>query len=575
MTSSAVRLSTFFLLCLALEASSAQQSFDQLWREASALSQRGEYAAAIAQLREAQRLKPQSYQVNLLLGEDLVRSGQAEESLQPLRAAASASSGDGEAEFWLGRAFAAARQFPSAIESYQSAVVRSPKVNEFWAALADFGLERFRQIGLQLQSTQSGVAIALRVSAGTAVSSDSKAALLEQSARAGPDQPGIWGELGAEQLRRGWKSAAAESLRIARAQQDGQSRTIELEAMMAASDGQWANAQRALRRLGQRSPSQLGMVLQAWPAQWMPPATVSGPVWDCLRGRFETCLPSAFDTEEQTSNREISLYSSESWDQLAKFPVSVENAGSWFRHGVAFAELKDCIRAIPALERGMDVDAHVASYWLQLCYASCGERAIAAIASSGRTGADTQALVHRLRADSLVRINGDLGSAVDEYNQAILAKPHDAALLERLAQAYFKLGEWQQARSAAGEALSLDARRPLLLRLLATISLNEREYPSALEYLKSLSQIDPKDGWTRVQMGIAYANTNQSGQAVEMLQPMLAAGYPDERGALHAILAGALRKLGRRQESLRAAAEADRLADSFARQETRSLDGPR
>jgi hypothetical protein len=42
----------------------------------------------------------------------------------------------------------------------------------------------------------------------------------------------------------------------------------------------------------------------------------------------------------------------------------------------------------------------------------------------------------------------------------------------------------------------------------------------------------------------------------------LAAGYPDKKGALHAQLASALRKLGREDEARLASAEAARLAKS-------------
>jgi hypothetical protein len=42
----------------------------------------------------------------------------------------------------------------------------------------------------------------------------------------------------------------------------------------------------------------------------------------------------------------------------------------------------------------------------------------------------------------------------------------------------------------------------------------------------------------------------------------LAAGYPDQKGALHAQLASALRKLGRMDEAGQASAEASRLANA-------------
>jgi hypothetical protein len=43
----------------------------------------------------------------------------------------------------------------------------------------------------------------------------------------------------------------------------------------------------------------------------------------------------------------------------------------------------------------------------------------------------------------------------------------------------------------------------------------------------------------------------------------LDAGYPDEKGSLHALLAAQLRKLGRGQDAKNAADEAGKLADSF------------
>ncbi len=93
--------------------------------------------------------------------------------------------------------------------------------------------------------------------------------------------------------------------------------------------------------------------------------------------------------------------------------------------------------------------------------------------------------------------------------------------------------------------------------------MNERDYPDALTNLDELLKKNPNDAWARVQMGIAYAQTGRPQQALSYLQPALAAGYPDERGALHAMLASVLRKLGREQEAQSAAAEANRLSDLF------------
>jgi tetratricopeptide (TPR) repeat protein len=130
----------------------------------------------------------------------------------------------------------------------------------------------------------------------------------------------------------------------------------------------------------------------------------------------------------------------------------------------------------------------------------------------------------------------------------------------------------QRAQQAAREALTLDPHRRTTLRLLASIAMNEKDYPGALVLLNQMLAIDPNDAWTRVQTGIAYAQTGQAEQALRHLQPVLAAGYPDERGALHATLAGVLRKLGREQEAQNAAAEANRLSNRFQQHGQTSVD---
>ena len=84
--------------------------------------------------------------------------------------------------------------------------------------------------------------------------------------------------------------------------------------------------------------------------------------------------------------------------------------------------------------------------------------------------------------------------------------------------------------------------------------------------------MDPQDQWTRAQMGTAYAQTGRPEEGVRYLEPVLTAGYPDEKGALHAVLAGALRKIGREEDAKNAAAEASRLANSFQARGQKSPD---
>ena len=176
-----------------------------------------------------------------------------------------------------------------------------------------------------------------------------------------------------------------------------------------------------------------------------------------------------------------------------------------------------------------------------------------------------QVVFHRVRGDFLVRVKGDMQAATEEYVKARKLQPRDPLLAERLAQAYENIGDLPRAKTAAREALALDPGRVVSLRLLASIAMNEREYANALESLNKLLALRPNDAWTRVQLGIAYAQSGKPQEALANLQLALAAGYPDERGALHAMLASVLRKFGREQEAQSAAAESDRLSNLFQR----------
>jgi tetratricopeptide (TPR) repeat protein len=160
-------------------------------------------------------------------------------------------------------------------------------------------------------------------------------------------------------------------------------------------------------------------------------------------------------------------------------------------------------------------------------------------------------------------MKGDASGAEKEYAEALRLRPKDPEVLEKIAETYVTLGDMDQARQAAQEVLTEEPHQEAALRLLVRIAMNERDYAEALRVLEQLAAMNPGDAWTQVQQGTAYAQTGQPEDAVRYLEPVLRAGYPDERGALHAMLAGQLRKLGREQQAKSAADEAIRLANAF------------
>ena len=230
---------------------------------------------------------------------------------------------------------------------------------------------------------------------------------------------------------------------------------------------------------------------------------------------------------------------------------------------LASADAKGCESAIPALERRLAAAAtHLdtdAAYRLSICYAVAAGDASAHL----QAGAEDMAAVHRLHGDVLLRLKNDAAAAEEEYKQAIAARPQDPELLERLAEAQLSAGDTNGAQQSAQAALALDSHRRSAMHTLAMLAMSNRDYEQALPWLRQLAAESPGDRAVSVELGRALAQTGDSAAALQWLQPTLAAGYPDEKGALHALLARVLRKLGRDAEATKAAAEAKRLSDAF------------
>jgi tetratricopeptide (TPR) repeat protein len=396
----------------------------------------------------------------------------------------------------------------------------------------------------------------LRVSAASRPEgTEARESLLKQSAAADPTQREIWGELGSAQLAAGEYSQAQESLKEALRRQPREPETLRLEALFAAMEQRWPDAQGRLSALGARSPAELQRVLAVWPQFLIPGPEVAGKVWDCLRGGAAGCPLASAEPNRGESAKD--LYAEGRWEQLVALPPSAEadSADALWR-GVAFARTGNCSRAIPLLERGLKADEQAAGFRLQLCYAGEGDRVVSRLRIKG-----DEAALHQLKGDMVLRLHNDAATAELEYAEALKSRPKDPHLLARLADAYKQLGDGANAREAAQAAVAVDSRESSALHTLAEMAMNERDYDEAIARLKQLLALDPDDEWTEVQLGVAYGQMGNPEEALRYLGPRLAAGYPDPKGALHAMLARALRKLGREDEAKQAANEAARLAN--------------
>jgi tetratricopeptide (TPR) repeat protein len=526
---------------------------------ASALHRRADYAHSIPILKRIVQRSPRNYLANLLLGEDLLRSGSVREAMGPLQAASKARPDDGAAQAYLAEAATALGDFSSASEALESAVAGSGGAEQYLMAWANFCIDRFRFLGIATLTTKRGEGAELRIEAWShPEGSESRATLLEQSVAADPEQRGIWGELGAAQLESQKRAQSVESLKEAEKRDPQDAETMRLEALLAASEQNWQAAGKRLSALGARSPAELGRVLGSWPPSLMPGPEVSGTVWGCLRNLAVSCplVSAPAQGGEGLSAKE--LYAKGRWEQLkALAPIAATDSPESLWRGVALARTGDYAQAIPTLERGLKADERLAEFWLQVCYAKEEART-----EERLSGAGNEAGLHELRGDVALRIRYDAAVAQKEYASALKARPNDPRLLARMAEACKVNGDTVHAREAALAALAVDPRQLSAMRTLAQLAINQRDYAEALIRLKQLAVMEPKDAWTQVELGVAYGKLGRPSEAAHCLGQELAAGYPDKEGALHAQLASALRKLGREDEARQAAAEASRLANS-------------
>ena len=292
-----------------------------------------------------------------------------------------------------------------------------------------------------------------------------KEALLRQAAASDPQLSGIWGELGVAQAQLGMDANAAASLKTAQQQQPEASSTLQLEAMVEATRGNWSQAETRLLDLGERSPCRLAEGSRRVAAEV---GSRPGSEGYCLA--MSTPGHDKLPIEKRTGKRtacSAPLSGGTLGTAGGNACSAPENATEWFWRGVAFAELGDCSQAIPALERGLKAGAETAASWLTSCYELEAVHTADQLKAQGK-----EASVHQIRGDILLSIRLDASQAATEYTEALRLKPKNPELLEKLAEAYFSLGDMDRARRSAQEALEQNPHRRPVLRLLVRIAMS-------------------------------------------------------------------------------------------------------
>ena len=547
--------------------------FKTLFQQAFELHQKGEFQAALPLWHRAYALQPNDYFVNLLIGIDLLRTGEMKASVSYLKRASRLRPKEEYPQSYLGEAFARQGLFGDAAEAYLNAVDLAPGSADSSIAWVDFALARFGDISTLLRSSTKGLAEEYRLRALAQGPGDAdRASLLQRAADLDPSAPHIWSDLAHAALQRQNAPAAEQACRHALELDPNDLTAWMVDAQLAAERGNWKRAAERINMIAQRSPRFLSDESANWPKQLLPPqATVSGSAEDffaCVREAKPTCRIPAVPVK--SSPRQV-FFQEERWEQVTKLaPPNDNEIQPWLHRGIAFASLRDCERAIPALERGVSAPSPdlYGLFQLSRCYSQQAGRTAQQVQQS----AENQSALHVMRGDIFLRLQAKPELALAEYQEALTGDKNDPSILERLAEAQFGAGKNEGARSTAEQALKVDPQRTGAKRTLARIAMQDRDYASALPYLKELAARNPHDVTGQIELAKACAQTGALDEAWRSLAPALEHGYPDEKGTLHYLLGTVLKKMGRTAEADEAFAEATKLSDAFQQKSYRDQD---
>lgn len=550
-----------------------EDAFRSLMQQAFELHQRGQFSAALPLLRRAYAQEPNDYFVNLLLGIDSLRVGEAKVSVPYLKKASRLRPKEEYPLAYLGEAYGRQGLYADAADAYIQAVAVAPDESESAVAFVDFALSRFADISAALRSTTKGLAAEYRLQAlALKENAEGQVSLLQRSADLDPNAPGIWTDLGRAALASGNSAKAAEDCRRATETDPNDLAAWVLDAQLAAQARDWRRANKRLNAVAQRSPQALSQEVLKWPPELQPPeSTVSDAA-----ARFFSCVNDAnsacqIASRPQPPATAVVLFREQRWEQVAKLPVPRgEHSAAWLQRGIASAHLGDCVRGIPALERALEGKPSklYAQFELSWCYSQEAGRTAQRVQRSS----DNEAALHLMRGDILLRLQSQPDQAIKEYEQALQLNANDPSILERLAEAEFGAGKAEAAQGNAEAALKIDPQRLGAKRTLAKIALQNRDYATALPLLRELAARNPQDVPGRIELGKACAQTGALEEARQNLAPALAQGFPDEKGTLHYILGTVLKKLGKTAEAEQAFASAAKLSDAFQQKSYRDQD---
>ncbi len=172
--------------------------------------------------------------------------------------------------------------------------------------------------------------------------------------------------------------------------------------------------------------------------------------------------------------------------------------------------------------------------------------------------------------------NGNLRSALIAYQAAQAIRPDSSQTQHKIAQIYFQLEEYENARDAFVAALALAPNNIVALNAIGYISEKLNDYAAAAQYYERVLTISSDNLYALNHLGLAYKQLNRFDEALTMLRKALALDpkcQQPESQNLHNYLGLIYLEQGEVGEAIAELRESIRLfpQDVWARQQLASL----
>ncbi len=487
-------------------------------------------AKAIAPLRRALELNPQSGTARLALGDALARSGHLEDAASEFEEQTKRTPDLPDAWYKLGLAYAQLAAEP--------ATPASASISE------NFVLDQFSAEGLLSKGDAQHAALAvLRI------------------LRRAPDQPQLHADLGSALLDMGFPKAAEQEFRreLAGDPECLSARLGLIEVAILGDD--WTQGLAAFRRLVATHPRGLERLLQLSPTGLLRQGWTEGKIRvpTALSDSMEAKVLASWLGDSEVSLKGLAASGAPCAEPLAKLKTP---PGVWLTE-TCYQRLRDLLRVRKNLDSAEKIklaeaefrlgdfaaarrealkifaqDPHNAwgTYWLKLSYSELAQDALAKVTTLN----PNSARLHQMLAQYFTNRH-NLPRAKAEYLAAIKLAPDLPDLHLGLGGVCFSNGDYADAEKEFLKVLQLDPGSALAAYQLGDTYIQMQRWEEAIDPLRRAATDPALAGRARLDLSKAE---DELGRTQNALDDLLPAADADRDGEIHYRLAALYRKLG-------------------------------